>query len=56
MSLLRKMAQGRLDRLNPLIKKERGISPVFSMANTIIPGDIAKKSINMRYADPILRL
>ena len=32
------------------------IALLVSMANTIIPGDISGKSINMRYADPILRL
>ncbi len=32
------------------------IALLVSMANTIIPGDISEKSINMRYADPILRL
>ena len=29
---------------------------LLSMADTVIPGDISDKSINMRYADPILRL
>jgi DNA-binding HxlR family transcriptional regulator len=32
------------------------IALLVSMANTIIPGDISEKSINMRYADPIFRL
>ncbi len=34
----------------------REIALLVSMANTIIPGDISDKSINMRYADPILRM
>ena len=39
-----------------LTEKGTEIALLVSMANTIIPGDISEKSINMRYADPILRL
>lgn len=39
-----------------LTEKGEEIALLVSMANTIIPGDISDKSINMRYADPILRL
>ncbi len=34
----------------------KDIGLLLSMVDSLIPGDIADKSINMRYADPILRL
>lgn len=39
-----------------LTETGKEIALLLSMADTVIPGDIADKSINMRYADPILRV
>ena len=39
-----------------LTETGKEIALLLSMANTIIPGEISDKSINMRYADPVLRM